>query len=50
VMWRLPGKSRPEGTSGSYTFAPAGIYTVRAQIEQPGQPSIEREKDVTIAP
>jgi hypothetical protein len=50
VKWRFPDDSRPEGTNATYTFAQAGIYTVRAQIEQPGQPSIEREKDVTIAP
>jgi PKD repeat protein len=50
VKWRFPDNSRPEGTTATYTFAPAGTYTVRVQIEQPGQPSIEREKSVTIAP
>jgi PKD repeat protein len=50
VKWRFPDNSRPEGTSATYTFAKAGTYTVRVQIEQPGQPSIEREKDVTVAP
>jgi FOG: PKD repeat len=50
VKWRFPDNSRPEGTTASYTFAAAGTYTVRVQIEQPGQPSIEREKSVTITP
>jgi hypothetical protein len=50
VKWRFPDNSRPEGVTASYTFAAAGTYTVRVQIEQPGQPSIEREKDVTVSP
>lgn len=49
VKWRFPDNSRPEGTTATYTFATAGTYTVRVQIEQPGQPSIEREKNITIA-
>jgi hypothetical protein len=48
VKWRFPDGSRPEGTTAVYTFAAAGTYTVRVQIEQPGQPSIEREKTVTV--
>ncbi|MEA2569277.1 MAG: hypothetical protein QOI24_1278 [Acidobacteriota bacterium] len=50
VKWRFPDNSRPEGTTATYTFGAAGTYTVRVQIEQPGQPSIEREKSVTVAP
>ncbi len=50
VKWRFPDNSRPEGTTATYTFAPAGTYTVRVQIEQPGLPSIEREKSVTVTP
>ena len=50
VKWRFPDNSRPEGTSATFTFAAAGTYSVHAQIEQPGQPSIEREKSVTVAP
>jgi PKD repeat protein len=50
VKWRFPDNSRPEGTSASYTFAAAGTYTVRVQIEQPGQTSIEREKSLTVSP
>lgn len=48
VKWRFPDNSRPQGTSATYTFASAGTYTVRVQIEQPGQASIEREKNITI--
>jgi hypothetical protein len=50
VKWRFPDNSRPEGTTASYTFAAAGTYTVRVQIEQPGQASIEREKNLTVSP
>jgi hypothetical protein len=50
VKWRFPDNSRPEGVTASYTFATAGSYTIRVQIEQPGQPSIEREKNVTVSP
>jgi hypothetical protein len=50
VKWRFPDDSRPAGTTTTYTFAAAGSYTVRVQIEQPGQPSIEREKNVTVSP
>jgi hypothetical protein len=49
IKWRFPDNSRPEGTNVTFTFATAGTYTVRAQIEQPGQASIEREKSVTVA-
>lgn len=48
VKWRFPNDSRPQGTTASYTFATAGTYTVRVQLEQPGQPSIEREKSITV--
>jgi len=50
VKWRFPNNSRPEGTTVSYTFATAGSYEVRVEIEQPGRPSIESEKNVTVAP
>lgn len=50
IKWRFPDNSRPEGTNVTFTFATAGTYTVRAQIEQPGQASIEREKSVTVVP
>jgi hypothetical protein len=50
VKWRFPDNSRPEGTTATYTFAAPGTYTVRVQIEQSGQPSIEREKNITVAP
>lgn len=50
VKWRFPNNSRPEGTTVSYTFSTAGTYEVKVEIEQPGQPSIEREKNITIAP
>jgi hypothetical protein len=49
IKWRFPDNSRPEGTNATFTFATAGTYTVRVQIEQPGQASIEREKNVTVA-
>jgi hypothetical protein len=50
VKWRFPNDSRPEGMTMSYTFPAAGVFKVRVEIEQPGQPSIEREKNITIAP
>ncbi|MEA2342491.1 MAG: hypothetical protein QOF63_660 [Thermoanaerobaculia bacterium] len=50
VKWRFPDNSRPEGTTATYTFAAPGTYTVRVQIEQSGQPSIERENNITVAP
>jgi hypothetical protein len=50
VKWRFPNDSRPEGLTVSYTFPAAGTFKVRVEIEQPGQPSIEREKNITIAP
>jgi hypothetical protein len=48
--WRFPNDSRPTGTTATYTFATAGTYRVRVQLEQPGQSSIEQEKDIVIAP
>jgi hypothetical protein len=50
VKWRFANNSRPEGTTASYTFETAGTYEVRVEIEQPGRPSIEREKNVTVTP
>jgi hypothetical protein len=50
VKWRFPDDSRPEGTTASHTFPAAGTFKVRVEIEQPGQASIEREKNITIAP
>jgi len=50
LRWRMPDDSRPQGASASFTFAAAGTYRVRVQIEQAGQPSIEREKNVVVAP
>ncbi|MBV8516206.1 MAG: PKD domain-containing protein [Acidobacteria bacterium] len=48
--WRLPDDSRPRGTTATFTFAAPGTYKVRVEIEQPGRPSIERERNVVVAP
>lgn len=48
VKWRFPNDARPEGSPVSYTFSAPGTYTVRVELEQPGRPSIQKEKDVTV--
>ena len=50
VKWRFSDSARPTGTNVTFTFAAPGNYTVRAELEQPGQPSIEREKTVVVLP
>jgi hypothetical protein len=32
----------------TFTFPAPGTYRVRVELEHTGQPSIEREKDITV--
>lgn len=48
--WRMPDDSRPQGKTATYTFAAPGTYKIRVQLEQSGLPSIEKERNVVIAP
>ena len=48
--WRMPDDSRPAGSSTAYTFAAAGTYKIRVEIEHGGAASIEKEKSIVIAP
>jgi hypothetical protein len=50
VKWRFPNDARPEGTTVKYTFNAPATYTIRVELEQPGRPSIQREKPVVISP
>jgi hypothetical protein len=48
--WRLPDDSRPLGKSVTYTFTTAGTYKIRVELEHAGAASIERERNIVIAP
>jgi plastocyanin len=48
--WRMPDDSRPLGKTATYTFTTPGTYKIRVELEHAGVPSIEREKNIVIAP
>lgn len=48
--WRMPDDSRPQGKSVTYTFAAAGTYKIRVELEHAGATSIEKEKNIVVAP
>jgi len=48
IKWRMPDGSRPGGTTATFTFAAAGNYSVEVEIEQPGQPAIQRQHSVAV--
>ena len=50
IKWKFPDSSRPTGANTYFTFAAAGTYKVSVEISQPGRASIQREKNVTVAP
>ncbi len=48
--WRMPDDSRPQGKTTTYTFATAGTYKIRVELEHAGSASIEKEKNIVVAP
>ena len=50
IKWKFPDDSRPQGTSASFMFGAAGTYKVSVEVSQPGLVSIQREKNVIVAP
>lgn len=48
--WRMPDDSRPQGKTATYTFDAPGTYKIRVELEHAGVLSIERERNVVIAP
>ncbi|HKO59071.1 MAG TPA: PKD domain-containing protein [Thermoanaerobaculia bacterium] len=50
VKWRFPDDARPTGNPVTFTFSAPGTYKVRAELEHAGDPSIEKEKTITVVP
>jgi hypothetical protein len=48
--WKMPNDSRPTGAITTYTFPAAGTYEVEVELEHAGSVSIERRRNVVVAP
>ncbi|HEV7921304.1 MAG TPA: PKD domain-containing protein, partial [Thermoanaerobaculia bacterium] len=48
--WRMPDDSRPTGRTATFTFTAPGTYKIRVELESAGSASIEKERNIVVAP